>query len=196
MVLIAGLGNPGRQYERTRHNAGFWFVDEVARREGVDLRWEARFGGWLGQFFHHSEAVRLFKPGQFMNRSGGPVTAVCRYFGIEAPQLLVAHDELDFPAGEVRLKVDGGHGGHNGLRSIVQHLGRRDFVRLRIGIGRPRHGSVTDYVLGRPSNEERAAITAAIARAADCLPLLLDEGVEKAMNRLHAQAAQKFGPKG
>ncbi len=188
VALVVGLGNPGREYERTRHNAGFWFVDEVARREGVTLRWEDRFGGWLGQFFHHGEAVRLFKPGQFMNRSGGPTAAVCRYFGIEVPRLLVAHDELDFPPGEVRLKVGGGHGGHNGLRSLIQHLGSRDFLRLRIGIGRPRHGSVTDYVLGRPSKAERDAIEAAISRAVDCLPQLLGEGVEKAMNRLHARA--------
>ncbi|HEB77246.1 MAG TPA: aminoacyl-tRNA hydrolase [Methylothermaceae bacterium] len=190
---MVGLGNPGQQYERTRHNAGFWFVDAVARDRGVELRWENRFGGWLGQFDHRQTVVRLFKPGQFMNRSGAPVAAVCRYFRLEPEQMMVAHDDLDFEPGVVRLKVDGGHGGHNGLRSIIDHLGSRRFLRLRIGIGRPKHGSVVDYVLGRPTTGERQAIDDAIARAVGCLPVLLEAGVEKAMNLLHGEQSQKTG---
>ena len=190
VALIVGLGNPGERYERTRHNAGFWFVDAVARQQGVVLRWEARFGGWLGQFTHRNGAVRLFKPGQFMNRSGAPVAAVCRYFRLEPERMLVAHDDLDFEPGVVRLKIDGGHGGHNGLRSIMEHLGSRRFLRLRIGIGRPARGSVIDHVLGRPSAEDVRAIDGAIARAVACLPVLLEEGAEKAMNLLHGEASR------
>ncbi len=190
IALIVGLGNPGKEYERTRHNVGFWFVDAVARQQGVVLRWESRFGGWLGQFSHRNGTVRLFKPGQFMNRSGVPVAAVCRYFRLEPEQILVAHDDLDFAPGVVRLKVDGGHGGHNGLRSIMECLGSRRFLRLRIGIGRPARGSVVDYVLGRPSPEEARAIDEAIARAEACLPVLLEEGIEKAMNLLHGGVSQ------
>ncbi len=187
VALVVGLGNPGEEYERTRHNAGFWFVDAVAHREGVELRWESRFGGWVGQFTHRGRTVRLFKPGRFMNRSGAPVAAMIRYFRLEPEQMLVAHDELDFEPGVVRLKIDGGHGGHNGLRSIMQHLGTKRFLRLRIGIGRPVRGSVVDYVLGRPSAEELRAMDEAIGRAVDCLPVLLEEGVEKAMNLLHGE---------
>jgi len=190
VALIVGLGNPGEQYEKTRHNAGFWFVDAVACHQGVVLRWESRFGGWLGRFTHRNRAVRLFKPGQFMNRSGAPVAAVCRYFRLEPEQMLVAHDDLDFDPGVVRLKVDGGHGGHNGLRSVMEHLGSKRFLRLRIGIGRPARGSVIDHVLGRPPVEDVQAIDGAIARAVACLPVLLEEGVEKAMNLLHGEASQ------
>lgn len=185
LALLVGLGNPGPQYLKTRHNAGFWFVDEVASRNGAQFAWQARFGGWEAVFHHQGEGVHLLKPGQYMNRSGGPVAAVCRYYQIAPERLLVAHDELNFAPGVVRLKKDGGHGGHNGLRSIIEYLGSNQFFRLRIGIGRPKHGSVVDYVLGRPTEEEQAEIGSAIDQAATLLPQLLEWGVERVMNLLH-----------
>ncbi len=123
-----------------------------------------------------------------MNLSGGPVTAVCRYFHIEPQKMLVAHDDLDFDPGVIRLKVGGGHGGHNGLRSIIEQLGTKEFCRLRIGIGRPNRGSVTDYVLGVPEAGDDRNMRAAISRAADCLPQLVEQGIAKAMTLLHSPA--------
>ncbi len=123
-----------------------------------------------------------------MNLSGGPVSAVCRYFHIDPRKMLIAHDDLDFEPGVVRLKVGGGHGGHNGVRSIIDHLGSREFCRLRIGIGRPVRGSVTDYVLGAPDSGDLEKIRGAIFMAVECLPIMLEEGVEKAMTHLHAQS--------
>ncbi len=186
--MLVGLGNPGQRYERTRHNAGFWFVDELCGRFDVGLTWNEKFAGWIGRFDWRGDAIRLFKPGKFMNLSGGPVSSVCRYYRIDPRDMLVAHDELDFLPGVIRLKVGGGHGGHNGLRSIIDHLGSKDFLRLRIGIGRPAHGSVTDYVLGMPGSEDMHSIREAIGRAADALPALLDQGVEAAMACLHVRS--------
>lgn len=184
-ALLVGLGNPGPQYLKTRHNAGFWFIDEVASRYGVEFIWQERFGGWGAKFHHQGEVVHLLKPAQYMNHSGRSVAAICRYYQIPPERLLVAHDELDFNPGVVRLKKGGGHGGHNGLRSIIEHLGSNLFYRLRIGIGRPKQGPVVDYVLGRPTEEEKAKILAAIKRAVVCLPQLLEWGAEKTMNLLH-----------
>lgn len=188
LSLLVGLGNPGQRYARTRHNAGFWFIDELCDRFGVGMSWNEKFAGWVGQFSWRGESIRLFKPGKFMNLSGGPVSSVCRYYRVAPKEMLVAHDELDFGPGMVRLKVGGGHGGHNGLRSIIEYLGAREFLRLRIGIGRPLHGSVTDYVLGMPGGEELDAIRDAIVKAADALPVLLDDGVEKTMTCLHTRS--------
>lgn len=186
MALLVGLGNPGERYAGTRHNAGFWFIDEVAGRLGVSLAWNGRFAGWAGQCQYQGEVLRLFKPGQFMNRSGGPVAAICRYYQIAPEEMLVAHDELSFEPGVVRLKVGGGHGGHNGLRSIIEQLGGRAFVRLRIGIGRPERGSVSDYVLGKPDSVELEKIRGAIGKAADWLPVMIDQGIDRAMTDLNA----------
>ncbi len=183
--MLVGLGNPGQKYLKTRHNAGFWFIDQVAGQYGAEFAWQERFGAWEAKFYHRGEGVYLLKPGQYMNRSGAPVAAVCRYYRMLPEHLLVAHDELGFEPGVVRLKQDGGHGGHKGLRSIIEHLGSNRFYRLRIGIGRPRQGSVVDYVLGQPSEEELAKIWAAIERAVALLPQLLEEGAEKTMNLLH-----------
>ncbi|XSG85511.1 MAG: aminoacyl-tRNA hydrolase [Methylohalobius sp. ZOD2] len=186
LSLLVGLGNPDSRYLQTRHNAGFWFLDEVARRCEVGFVWQPRFGGWVAKFHCRGEVVHLLKPGQYMNRSGGPVAAYCRYYQISPERILVAHDELDFAPGKVRLKWGGGHGGHNGLRDIVENLKSKQFYRLRIGIGRPARGSVVDYVLGRPGEDEEAEIRARLARAADCLPKFMEEGPEKAMNLLHS----------
>ena len=186
IALIAGLGNPGPRYDQTRHNAGFWFVDALAAQQGCRLRQESRFQAMLGRCASLGE-VRLMQPLGYMNRSGQPVAAVLRYFGLAPESLLVAHDDLDLEPGVVRLKRGGGHGGHNGLKDIIAHLGSRDFLRLRIGIGHPgERDRVVDYVLGRPGRDERAAIDTAIRRALDVMPLVVEGRVEAAMNELHA----------
>lgn len=187
--LIAGLGNPGEQYVGTRHNAGFWFVDELVRRHGGSLRSDARFGGEVGKILVDGREVLLLKPQVFMNRSGQSVAALARFFRIEPEAILVAHDELDLPAGTVRLKKGGGHGGHNGLRNICQLLGSRDFYRLRIGIDHPGPGNnVVGYVLGRPGPTDRSAIEEAVDRAADETSALLTGNFEKVMQQLHTRS--------
>ncbi len=186
--LIVGLGNPGPEYEPTRHNAGFWFVDELARRHGVTLRRENRFHGWAGRAQIGGKDVWLLKPDTFMNRSGQSIVAFALFYKILRDEILIAHDELDLPAGTVRLKRGGGHGGHNGLRSAIQHLSGPDFVRLRIGIGHPGHkDEVVDYVLKRPSQDDRRAIEDAVDAGADQVPLLLDGAFERAMHVLHSR---------
>ncbi len=184
--LIAGLGNPGPEYADTRHNAGFWFIDALARDSGSVLGRDKRFAGELGRLERAADC-RLLKPDTFMNASGRSVAAVAAYFRIAPAQILVVHDELDLQPGVVRLKRGGGHGGHNGLRDITTALGGNGFDRLRIGIGRPPGGAaaVTPWVLGRPAAGDREAMEAAIDRAVALLPALLDEGPAKVMNRLH-----------
>ncbi len=184
---IVGLGNPGPKYEQTRHNAGFWFLDEIARRHGVPLRSEHKFAGEVGRLESAGRRCWLLKPTTFMNRSGRAVGALSRFYRIPPESLLVVHDELDLPPGAVRLKRGGGHGGHNGLRDIMATLGSRDFLRLRIGIGHPGHkDQVVDYVLSPPRKEEEVLIRQAIDRAADRLALLLEGKLEVVMNDLHS----------
>ncbi len=186
--LIAGLGNPGADYAATRHNAGFWFVDALAAAHGASLRAEAKFHGELGRAAVGGRDVWLLKPTTFMNHSGRAVAAVARYYKLAPEQILVAHDDLDLPVGTARLKRGGGHGGHNGLRDIINHLGSRDFLRLRLGIHHPGDSkAVVDYVLGRPSAADREAIEDAIARALGVMPLVVSGDLERAMNRLHSQ---------
>jgi len=185
--LIAGLGNPGADYAATRHNAGFWFVDALAAAHGASLRAEAKFHGELGRAAVGGRDVWLLKPTTFMNHSGQAVAAVARYYKLAPEQILVAHDDLDLPVGTARLKRGGGHGGHNGLRDVINHLGSRDFLRLRLGIHHPGDSkAVVDYVLGRPSAADREAIEDAIARALDVMPLVVSGDLERAMNRLHS----------
>ncbi len=185
--LIAGLGNPGADYAATRHNAGFWFVDALAAAHGASLRAEAKFHGELGRAAVGGHDVWLLKPTTFMNHSGQAVAAVARYYKLAPEQILVAHDDLDLPVGTARLKRGGGHGGHNGLRDVINHLGSRDFLRLRLGIHHPGDSkAVVDYVLGRPSAADREAIEDAIARALDVMPLVVSGDLERAMNRLHS----------
>lgn len=186
--LIVGLGNPGEKYLQTRHNAGFWFVDELARRYGGSFRDEARYKGELAKVQVDGSDVVLLKPLTFMNRSGASVGAYARFFKIPVENILVAHDELDLPPGSCRLKRGGGHGGHNGLRDIAQVMGSRDFLRLRVGIGHPGAAPlVTNYVLGRPSPDDRAAILRALDDAADVMPLVLGGQMDKAMQQLHTR---------
>jgi len=185
--LIVGLGNPGAEYEQTRHNAGFWFVDELARAAGCSLRTEARFHAEVGRCTLHGQDCRLQKPTTFMNRSGQSVAALAKFLRIPPAEILVVHDELDLPPGTVRLKRGGGHGGHNGLRDLIAHLGTQDFLRLRLGVGHPGdRDKVVDYVLHRPSREERELIDAAMTRALEVMPLAVAGEFERAMHKLHS----------
>ncbi len=186
--LIVGLGNPGARYEGTRHNAGEDFVRELARVAGGSFKTESKYFGEVAEVFLGRHKLRLLIPTTFMNRSGKSVAALANFYKIEPPAMLIAHDELDIPAGSARFKFDGGHGGHNGLRDIVPALGnRKDFHRLRIGIGHPGSAKqVSNYVLSRASPADREAIAAAIDEAVRALPLLLDGDSTKAMTRLHS----------
>ncbi len=185
--MIVGLGNPGANYSATRHNAGYWLLDRIAEDRGATLRPESRFQGEVGRFRSGSHDLLLLKPSTFMNRSGQSVAALSRYFKIAPEQILVLHDELDLPPGDNRLKRGGGHGGHNGLRDIINRIGK-DFLRLRIGIGHPGdRNQVVNYVLKAPSREDLAAIEEANRRSLDILPLLLDGQLDKAMQQLHSK---------
>jgi peptidyl-tRNA hydrolase, PTH1 family len=186
--LVVGLGNPGREYVRTRHNAGFWFADELAGRLSAYFSHESKFAGELAK----AGDVRIAKPMTYMNLSGKCVAAVARFFAIEPAQILVAHDELDLKPGEAKMKLGGGHAGHNGLRDIQAQLGSPQFWRLRIGIGHPRESElsqqeVVDYVLKPPRTEELAGIEAATRRALDAWPAIAAGDMERAMMALHTK---------
>ena len=184
--LIVGLGNPTPRYEKTRHNAGFWFVDGVARELRVSVRPELRFQGAFGRG-DVPGGVMLLKPSTYMNRSGSAVAAVLGYYKLRPDQLLVAHDELDLAPGVVRLKSGGGHGGHNGLKDIVAHLGTADFLRLRLGIGHPGdRDRVADYVLDAPNAADGDLIDKAIQRGLLELDDIVRGETARAMNRLNA----------
>ena len=187
--IIVGLGNPGREYEATRHNAGFWLVEELVVRHGGVFRLEARFSAELARAPIAGADRWLVKPQDYMNNSGRVAAAVAAFYKVQAPAILVAHDELDLPPGEVRLKWGGGAGGHNGLKSLIAHVGP-EFWRLRIGVGHP--GSkelVTPWLLSAMRPGERAVIEEAIPRAADIVPVLLEQGAEYAMQKLHTPLA-------
>ncbi|MFC2990842.1 aminoacyl-tRNA hydrolase [Halomonas tibetensis] len=185
---IIGLGNPGADYEATRHNAGAWLVEAVARRTGGELRPDRKFLGLYARVQFEGQAIHLLNPTTFMNRSGGAVSALCQFYKIAPDELMVAHDELDLAPGTARFKTGGGHGGHNGLRDIISALGNEPgYHRLRIGIGHPGDAKqVTHYVLGRPGKTEHAAIEDAIDECLATLPLALCGDWAKAMNRLHS----------
>ena len=184
--LIVGLGNPGTDYLRTRHNAGFWFADALAQRTDGALRSNGKLHGEACQIRVADEQVWLLKPSTFMNKSGLAVASALRFFKLEPEQCLVVHDDLDLPPGTARLKFDGGHGGQNGLRDIIQHVGQGGFHRLRIGIGHPGHrDGVLSWVLGRPSATDEDAIVGAVARSLDVLPLAVAGDFNEAMKRLH-----------
>lgn len=186
LKLIVGLGNPGREYERTRHNAGFRFVDALAARAGARFGVESKLFGETAKVEVAGCALWLLKPATFMNLSGKSVTAALRYWKIEPEQALLAHDELDLPPGAARLKFDGGHGGQNGLRDTMKLLGHGRFHRLRIGIGHPGHKDrVTGWVLGRAGGEDEILIDRAIDAALDVLPLAVKGDFNEAMKRLH-----------
>ena len=186
--LIVGLGNPGPEYDQTRHNAGFWFVDELARRFGGQFRRESKFAGEACRIQVAGEELWLLKPQTFMNRSGQSLKLMTAFYKLSIEEVLVAHDEIDLPPGTTRLKKGGGHGGHNGLRDIMAQQGK-DFWRLRIGVGHP--GSkeqVANYVLARPGREEDQFIRQDIDAAADLIELIVRGELQQAMNRLHSRA--------
>ena len=184
--LIVGLGNPGADYVDTRHNAGFWLIDEIAAQQGVSFRFEKRYNADECKFKAHGRDVFLLKPQTFMNRSGQAVAGLARYYKIAPAEILVIHDELDLPPGVNRIKQAGGHGGHNGLRDIVNHLGSREFFRIRIGIGHPGDSKqVINYVLRKPSATDLNAIEAANRDTLGVMPQLLEGRIDKAMQALH-----------
>lgn len=199
MKLVAGLGNPGRKYEDTRHNAGFWWLDALARAGGATLRHEARFHGEVARVGSPAGEVWLLKPATYMNESGRAVGALADFYKIEPKDILVVHDELDLPPGDIRLKFGGSASG-NGVRSVIQRLGTRDFWRLRIGIGHPRElakseQEVVDYVLHAPRAEERRAIDEALERASEVWPLISRGDMQAAMLRLHTKPGAGPAPK-
>lgn len=188
--LIVGLGNPGREYESTRHNAGFWLVEELARRHGGSFRLERSFPAELARVRIGAAEVWLAKPQDYMNNSGRVTAQVAGFYKYGAGQVLVAHDELDLPPGELRLKEGGGAGGHNGLKDLIAHFDE-DFWRLRIGVGHP--GSrerVTPWLLSPTPATDREVLLVAIQQAADIVPVLLEQGAGIAMQRLHARPAE------
>ena len=186
ILCVVGLGNPGDKYAGTRHNAGYWLVDELARRHQAPLRMEAKFQGEVGRIDSSQGRCWLLKPTTYMNHSGRAVAALARFYKLRPEQILIAHDELDLPCGTVRLKRGGGHGGHNGLKDSIRALGSPDFYRLRIGIDHPGHkDQVVDYVLSPPRRDEARAIEEAIERAVAQFPLLLKGEFQQVMNELH-----------
>lgn len=188
IALIVGLGNPGPEYERTRHNAGQWYVERLADALGARLSPDPKYHGLTARVSVAGHDVRLLVPTTFMNRSGQATSALATFFKVSPPEMLVAHDELDMPPGIVRLKQGGGHGGHNGLRDIVAcHGNNADFLRLRIGIGRPPHkDQVTPWVLGRASAADQEKMDRAIAEAVAGTATIIAGDVAKAMNRLNS----------
>lgn len=184
--LIVGLGNPGADYIDTRHNAGFWLIDEIAADRGLSFRFEKRYNAEECKFKANGNDLYLQKPQTFMNRSGQSVAALARYYKILPEEILVIHDELDLAPGTNRIKQAGGHGGHNGLRDIVNHLGSREFFRIRVGIGHPGDASqVIDYVLHKPSVADRQAIENANRDTIAVMPLIVEGRIDKAMQALH-----------
>jgi peptidyl-tRNA hydrolase, PTH1 family len=194
--LLVGLGNPGPQYVSTRHNAGFWWLDQAARKLSVSLSAQRGHRGLLGRFNAAAGPVLLFEPTTFMNLSGEAVASVSRYFKIEPQEILVVHDDLDLAPGQMKLKFGGGHGGHNGLRDIHANLATADYWRLRLGIGHPGVKSeVVDYVLRSPTSEDRDAVAKCIEQSLGALDALLAGEMERAMMQIHAKPARPKPPR-
>ncbi|WP_118861824.1 aminoacyl-tRNA hydrolase [Haemophilus haemolyticus] len=186
--LIVGLGNPGDKYTDTRHNAGKWLIERLARRFNVSLNPESKFFGKTARTLVNGKEVRLLVPTTFMNLSGKAVGALASFYRIKPEEILVIHDELDLPPGTAKLKQGGGHGGHNGLKDIVAQLGNNNnFYRLRIGIGHPGHRDlVAGYVLNKPSPADRDALEKVLDEATDCVEMIFKDGMVKATNRLNS----------
>jgi PTH1 family peptidyl-tRNA hydrolase len=193
--LLVGLGNPGNEYEDTRHNAGFWWIDAVARELKVSLVPERSYHGLVARTTVNGQTVWLLEPQTYMNLSGKSVSALAKFFKIQSQEILVAHDELDIPPGEAKLKLGGSHAGHNGLRDIHAQLGTADYWRLRIGVGHPGDkAEVVSWVLKKPMLEHRKAIDDSIHRAVLALPLLLAGDMEKAMVKIHTSKPPRPKP--
>lgn len=191
--LLVGLANPGPQYTQTRHNAGQWYLSQFASQENIQLKAEAKFYGLTGRIQFAGSDLRLLVPTTFMNLSGKSVAAMANFYRIKPEEILVAHDELDLLPGTAKFKFDGGHGGHNGLKDIISQLGNsKNFYRLRIGIGHPGDkNKVSGYVLGKAPSSEQNLIDQSIDEAARCTHILGQDGLAKAMNRLHSFKAEK-----
>ncbi|MDH4396035.1 MAG: aminoacyl-tRNA hydrolase [Limnobacter sp.] len=194
--LIVGLGNPGPQYEDTRHNAGVWFLNALARKLGTSLQTDKRFFGDLAKVKFQGEDVWLLFPTTYMNRSGQAVGALSKFFKIEPSEILVAHDELDMLPGQLKIKKGGGHAGHNGLRDIQAHIGTNDYWRARIGIGHPRtlnlQQGVADFVLHRPSTEQQQEIDFCVNVLLKHMDLVLNGQIAKATTQVHTEVDQAF----
>ncbi|CAM3573463.1 aminoacyl-tRNA hydrolase [Rouxiella silvae] len=190
--LIVGLANPGAEYAQTRHNAGAWYVDLLARQHNQQLKEESKFFGYTARLSLNGQDVRLLVPTTFMNLSGKAVIAMANFYRVEPDEILVAHDELDIPPGVAKIKLGGGNGGHNGLKDIQNRLGNNpNFYRLRIGIGHPGdRNKVVGFVLGKPPTSEQKLIDAAIDESLRCTDILMKDGLLKAMNRLHTFKAE------
>lgn len=186
LKLIVGLGNPGPEYSETRHNAGFWFLDRLAAIHQTDFSADRKFHGEVARMVGDGADCLLLKPTTFMNNSGRAVQAMSAYFNVAPEEILVAHDEIDLDTGVARLKQGGGHGGHNGLRDIIEQLGSNDFLRLRIGVGHPGQSSkVHGHVLQRPNSDQKKVLNDAITGALEIMPLVFKGELNKAMSRLH-----------
>jgi len=188
LKVIVGLGNPGSKYTETRHNAGFWFVEALAKNFRGDFRAEKKFHGEIAKINVAGKDIWLLKPDTFMNRSGQAVQSLLSFYRYTPEQLLVAHDEIDLPPGTIKLKTAGGHGGHNGLRDIISQCASKDFHRLRIGVGHPgSKDQVVDYVLHNTSKDDRIDIDHNISSAVEVMPELANGEMEKAMHQLHSK---------
>ena len=186
--LIVGLGNPGAEYTHTRHNAGFWFIDELAWSWKASLKDEKKFYGAVARVSHEGNDIWLLKPNTFMNRSGQAVAALAQFYKIKPEEILVVHDELDVVCGRIRFKLGGGNGGHNGLKDIQARLGTPNFFRLRLGIDHPGDRNlVVGYVLNKPSAEDRQAIEESVIKSIKGLPLIMNGEWEEAIRFLHSK---------
>ena len=185
--LIVGLGNPGKEYQGHRHNAGFWFVESLATDLGSDFASQSKFLGETSTPHLGSKKIYLLKPHTFMNNSGGSIKSFLSYYNIKPDETLGAHDELDLPVGSVKIKLGGGHGGHNGLRDTIKALGTNDFYRLRLGIGRPgTKDDVVDFVLNKPPSSEMKLIEQGMLEASKIIEMLVNGDFEEAMKTLHS----------
>lgn len=186
MHLIVGLGNPGAKYDATRHNVGFMALDRLAERHNIALT-QQKFHGRYATGFCGAEKVCLLQPDTFMNLSGKSVVAAAQFYSVEPESIVVLHDDLDIEPGKIRVKIGGGHGGHNGLRDIASRLGTKDFLRVRLGIGRPEHGDVTNYVLGRFRPDEEHDVVEMLETACDAIESILENGAPAAQNEFNGR---------
>lgn len=186
--LVVGLANPGKEYADTRHNAGAWFIEMLAQSAHANLRFETKYHGLHALAQLHEQSFHLLIPTTFMNHSGQAVGACMNYHKIPAKSILIAHDDIDLPVGTIKLKFDGGDGGHNGLKDIIRHLNTKQFYRLRIGVGHPGiSNEVVDYVLNKPSKADLKKIHHALEQAQNVLPFILIGEMQKAMHQLHTE---------
>lgn len=190
MKLVAGLGNPGKEYASTKHNLGFLAVDEIARRAGIDLT-KKKFRGSYGEGFLSGEKLILLKPETYMNRSGEAVSEAAVFYNVSPPDIIVIHDEMDLPSGTVRVKAGGGSAGHNGIRSIIDRLGSHEFIRVRMGIGKPGEKSKgVSHVLSKFGGGESGAVKTSVETAADAVFELIENGLERTMNKFNVRSAE------